>query len=121
MLQSPKVINIFLLLALIASCRANNNLQMKYEWKQIDFNYESADERKEAIDNQTFIPVNVIPTGIDVHENRLFISLPRLKSGVPASLATINMDGEFIFHCYFELIEYLLFYRDYLNFIGYRP
>lgn len=96
MLQSTKVVNIFFIwLALIAACRANNNLQTKYEWKQIDFVYENETERQEAIDSQAFIPANVIPVGIDVHENRLFVSLPRLKNGVPATLATIDMNRKY--------------------------
>lgn len=94
--MQPKVQIIIVLIGmlLVTTCRANNNLQTKYEWKLIDFNYDSAEERQEAINNGTFIPENVIPVGIDVHDNRLFVSLPRLKNGVPASLATINMNGK---------------------------
>lgn len=94
-MDSGKVINIFIIgLSLFASCCANNNLQSKYEWKAIDFKYSNVSERLAAISSQTFIPANVIPTGLDVHENRLFLSLPRLKRGVPASLAYINMEGK---------------------------
>lgn len=94
-MHSTKVRNIFIIgFSLFASSWANNNLQSKYEWKAIDFNYETTAARQEAIDNKVFIPANVIPVGLDVHENRLFLSLPRLKNGVPASLAYINMDGK---------------------------
>lgn len=94
-MHSIKVINIFIIgFSLFASSWANSNLQSKYEWKEIDFNYESAAARQEAINNKVFIPANVIPVGLDVHGNRLFLSLPRLKNGVPASLAYINMDGK---------------------------
>lgn len=94
-MDSTRVVNIFIIgfTLFVTSC-ANNNLQIKYEWKAIDFKYETAAERQAAIDNQSFIPSNVIPVGLDVHENRLFLSLPRLKRGVPASLAYINMDGK---------------------------
>lgn len=80
--------------SVVAACCANNNLQTKYHWKTIDFAYEQPAERQEAIERKTFIPENVIPVGLDVHENRLFLSLPRLKAGVPASLAYINMKGK---------------------------
>lgn len=89
-----KLSTVLIGILLFTTCRANNNLQIKYEWKLIDFNYETTEERQEAIQNGTFIPENVIPVGIDVHENRLFLSLPRLKAGVPASLATIDMNGK---------------------------
>lgn len=94
-MHSNRMMNIFIVgFSLFATCWANNNLQSKYEWKTIDFNYETAAARQEAIDSKAFIPTNVIPVGLDVHENRLFLSLPRLKHGVPASLAFINMEGK---------------------------
>lgn len=94
-MHSSNVVSICIIgISLIAACWANNDFQTKYEWKTIDFNYETAAERQEAINNKMFIPPNVIPVGLDVHENRLFLSLPRLKHGVPASLAYINMNGK---------------------------
>lgn len=94
-MYSAKAINIAIIgISLFASCWANNNLQTKYEWKTIDFNYETTAARQEAIDSKAFIPSNVIPVGLDVHENRLFLSLPRLQPGVPASLAYIQMNGK---------------------------
>lgn len=84
---------LIVILLCVSLCHAND-LHAKFEWNKIDFAYNSPDERQEAINSGKFIPDNVIPVGIDVHENRLFISLPRLKKGVPASLATINMNGE---------------------------
>lgn len=102
-MESTKLINIFIIgFSLLTSCRANNGFDMKYQWKEIDFNYLSNGERKMDIDSGTFIPANVIPVGIDVHEDRLFLSLPRLKLGVPASLAYINMKGRK--NCLFEVI-----------------
>lgn len=94
MQSNEKIFNILIAALVVATCAANNNLKTKYEWRLMDFNYETAADRQFAINNGTFIPENVIPTGIDVHENRLFIALPRLKTGVPASLATINMNGK---------------------------
>lgn len=76
------------------------NLQVLYQWKEIDFQYSTLDERRLAIDNQTFIPENVVPVGLEVYGNRLFITLPRWKNGVPASLAYINLNGKSIRHIY---------------------
>lgn len=70
---------------------AAKNLELKFQWKTIDFDFEIAGKRQEAIDKQTFIPENVIPVGLDIYEERLFLSLPRLKHGVPATLAYINL------------------------------
>lgn len=73
---------------------ANDNLRVAYQWKQIDFEYPSIDERQAAILNETFIQENVIPVGLEVYKNRLFITLPRWKKGVPASLAYIDLNGK---------------------------
>lgn len=93
-MNSLKLVSICMVgISLFATCWANN-LEIKYQWKTIDFNYTSAEKRQEAIDKQTFIPNNVIPVGLEVYKDRLFLSLPRLKRGVPASLAYINMTEE---------------------------
>ncbi|KAH8361026.1 hypothetical protein KR093_006785, partial [Drosophila rubida] len=59
------------------------------EWKYMDFEYPTFVERQLAIMNGDFIPKNNLPLGIDVHRNRLFITTPRWKDGVPASLVTV--------------------------------
>lgn len=91
-----KVVNIFIIVGftLFATCWANNNLITKYKWNVMDFKYDTPEKRQQAIDSQAFIPANVLPVGMDIHENRLFLSLPRLKRGVPASLAVINLEGK---------------------------
>lgn len=91
---SMNFVSIYMIgISLFATCWANN-LDIKYQWKTIDFNYTSVEKRQEAIDKQTFIPNNVIPVGLEVYKDRLFLSLPRLKRGVPVSLAYINMTEE---------------------------
>lgn len=71
-----------------------DHLKVEYQWKQIDFEYQSVDDRQAAISSGNFIQENVIPVGLEVHKNRLFITLPRWKKGVPASLAYIDLEGE---------------------------
>lgn len=36
-----------------------------------------------------FIPGNAVPLGIDIYDKRLFITTPRWKDGVPASIGTV--------------------------------
>ncbi|XP_017155592.1 protein yellow isoform X1 [Drosophila miranda] len=66
-----------------------SQLKIVNEWKYLDFEYPTFVERQRAIMNGDFIPKNNLPLGIDVHKNRLFITTPRWKDGVPASLGTI--------------------------------
>lgn len=73
---------------------ANDNLSVDYEWKEIDFEFRTAEDRLKAISSGEYVAANVIPTGLEVYQHRLFVTLPRLKAGVPASLAYINLNGE---------------------------
>lgn len=84
-----------LLALLVTGVVANDNLRVAYQWKQIDFEYPNIDERQAAITNLTFISENVIPVGLEVYKNRLFVTLPRWKKGVPASLAYIDLNGKY--------------------------
>lgn len=79
-----------------AATLANDNLRVAYQWKQVDFNYPSAAVREQAIATGAFIPENVIPVGLEVFKQRLFMTLPRWKTGVPASLVYIDMAGNLL-------------------------
>lgn len=70
----------------------NDNLQVAYQWNQIDFEFPSETERTEALRSGSFVPENVIPVGLEVYKKRLFLTLPRWKTGIPASLAYININ-----------------------------
>ncbi|KAH8279585.1 hypothetical protein KR018_003423 [Drosophila ironensis] len=82
-----------LLLLMWAMCaRANDNLRVKYEWREMDFQYPSQDQRWNAIEQGAFKPANVIPFGLEVTGHRLFITLPRWRPGVPASLGYLDLN-----------------------------
>lgn len=68
-----------------------DNLRVAFEWKQVDFEYPSSEARQEAINNRDFVPENNLPLGLEVYGDRLFITLPRWKSGVAASLTYIKL------------------------------
>ncbi|XP_020714005.1 protein yellow isoform X2 [Ceratitis capitata] len=65
----------------------NEAFQIVNEWKYLDFDYPTYTQRQEAISNRDFIPENNLPLGIDVYGDRLFITTPRWKDGVPVSLS----------------------------------
>lgn len=72
----------------------NDNLRVAFQWKQMNFDFRNDADRRDAIENGTFIPSNVIPMGIEVYKDRLFITLPRWKPGVPATLTYIDLNGK---------------------------
>lgn len=60
-----------------------------YRWKQLDFEFQSEAHRERAIFNEEYIAENNLPLGLDVYRNRVFISLPKWKSGIPCTLAVL--------------------------------
>lgn len=86
-----KLLSFVLFVAIVTADR----LKVEFEWKQIDFEYPTVEDRQAAIQSGNFIQENVIPVGLEVYKNRLFITLPRWKEGVPASLAYIDLNGKF--------------------------
>ncbi|KAH8418148.1 hypothetical protein KR009_001143 [Drosophila setifemur] len=72
-----------------SNSRSESQIEIVNEWKYLDFEYPTFVARQNAIKNGDFVPKNNLPLGIDVHRNRLFITTPRWKDGVPASLGTI--------------------------------
>lgn len=85
---------VWLLISIGVLVKCNDNLRVAYEWREIDFEYRSVSDRNEAIESKAFVPANVIPVGLEVYQTRLFITLPRWKQGVPASLAYIDINGK---------------------------
>ncbi|KAJ6634249.1 Protein yellow, partial [Pseudolycoriella hygida] len=63
-----------------------------YQWKILDFQYPSSAHRARAIASGDFIPENNLPLGVDASAgDRLFVTMPRWKNGVPASLAWLPL------------------------------
>ncbi|VEN35137.1 unnamed protein product [Callosobruchus maculatus] len=60
-----------------------------YHWSQLDFAYLSSDDRERAIRHGDFIPENNLPLGLEVWRDRLFVTMPKWRTGVPASLTVI--------------------------------
>ncbi|XP_045452696.1 protein yellow-like [Melitaea cinxia] len=64
----------------------------KFQWKIIDFAWESH-ARDAALASGAYIPQNNMPAGIARWKNKLFITIPRWKKGVPSSLNYIYING----------------------------
>lgn len=83
-----------LLLSVYVLCaNAMDNLRVAYEWKQVDYEFPTQEARQEAIDSKEFIPENNLPLGLEVYGDRIFVTVPRWKSGVAASLTYFYLNG----------------------------
>lgn len=78
----------------LCGCLAMDNLRVAFQWKQVDYDFPSETERLQAISSREFIPENNLPLGVEVYGDRVFVTVPRWKSGIPASLTYINLTGE---------------------------
>lgn len=92
--MSRFLLSLFCLAGVWMVCEGMDNLRVAFQWKQLDFNFTSEEERQEAINSREFIPENNLPLGLEVYGERLFITVPRWKSGVAASLTYIRLTGK---------------------------
>lgn len=83
-----------IVVALAARCDAMDNLNVAFQWRQLDFAFTSDQHRQDAIAKGEFVQENNLPLGLEVHDERVFITVPRWKSGVAASLTYIKLSGE---------------------------
>ncbi|KAF4520805.1 hypothetical protein B566_EDAN002383 [Ephemera danica] len=73
-----------------SSTPPNHRLTEVFAWKQMEFAYPNAQVRKFAMDNGDFVPGNINPIGVGASGSRVFVTMPRWRSGVPATLATVR-------------------------------
>lgn len=75
-----KLLSVAILLIIMGSQNTTANLQELYSWNVLDYSY-TGHEEIEAIARQDFIPENNLPVGIEVWENKIFVTVPRWKPG----------------------------------------
>ncbi|XP_049287330.1 protein yellow isoform X2 [Anopheles funestus] len=69
-------------------------LKEKFKWREVSFAWPSEDVKREALDSGKYIVHNNLPLGLERWRDKLFITVPRWKSGVAASLTYVNVtDG----------------------------
>lgn len=64
-----------------------------YAWKQLDFQFPNDSVREAAIASGDFIQKNNLPVGIEIWKDKLFITSPRWKKGVPSNLNYISLSN----------------------------
>jgi hypothetical protein len=69
-----------------------NGLDVVFEWKELDFAYPNSSARQAAVKSRSFIPSHNVPVGLEVWKNKLFITVPRWKPGVSASLTYVDLN-----------------------------
>ncbi|XP_053959654.1 protein yellow [Anastrepha ludens] len=74
-------------------CSAVAKLEERFSWKQLEFEWPSEQAEKEAISTGHYVPENNLPLGLERWNNKLFVTVPRWKAGVAASLNYIDLNS----------------------------
>lgn len=56
-------------------------LQEQFNWKILDFEFPSEEEKQQALRTGRYVPENGLPVGIEIWQDKLFVSVPRWKPG----------------------------------------
>ncbi|XP_017089271.2 protein yellow [Drosophila bipectinata] len=86
------ILQLLLLGLLVAPSWAAYKLQERYSWNQLDFAFPNNRLKEQAMASGDYIPQNALPVGVEHYGNRLFVTVPRWRDGIPATLTYINMD-----------------------------
>lgn len=79
----------FLLLLARGDC-AGIQFHVVREWRYFNYTWPNDDAYNRGISSQGYIPENNIISGIKYFDGFYYLSLPRMKNGVPATLARIS-------------------------------
>ncbi|CAH2062923.1 unnamed protein product, partial [Iphiclides podalirius] len=82
-----------LVLGLVAYASAAVKMQEVFSWNVMDWNYPDEYLKQEALVTGSLIPENALPVGIERWRNKLFVSVPRWRPGIPATLNYIPLDA----------------------------
>lgn len=78
------------------------DLKLVSEWGSLDYVFPRPDVREAAIRNQQFVQGNGVPIDVDVDyqvnaPSRIFVTIPRFTTGIPATLGYVaNGPGNLI-------------------------
>ncbi|KAI5749184.1 hypothetical protein M8J76_005306 [Diaphorina citri] len=78
----------------LLACRvnaANERLKELFAWKTVDFDFPDEATRAKAIENKEYIQENNLPLGLERWHDKLFVTIPRWKSGIVSTLNYINL------------------------------
>jgi len=98
---SSIVIAITLLIVLL-DAEAIGKMRVAYRWKQIDYDWPSNDTKRLFPD---YKQEDNLPLGLEVAGDRIFVTVPRWRQGVAASLNYIRLNGDYYNALLFNLWE----------------
>ncbi|XP_045493043.1 protein yellow-like isoform X1 [Colias croceus] len=83
---------LFIAFAVIIGCKAATP-DLRFAWKEVDFVWDSPEQRENAIKDGLFVKAHNLPLGVARWKNKLFVTVPRWRKGVASSLNYVDIDG----------------------------
>lgn len=71
----------------------NVGLKDYFTWGQIDLEYPNQESKQMALKAGEFIPINNLPLGLEVWKNKLFLTLPQWRPGIPVTLTYVDLNN----------------------------
>ncbi|KAL1116095.1 hypothetical protein AAG570_005590 [Ranatra chinensis] len=65
-------------------------MNLKYQWRYMDYAFPSDEARQQAMYAGTYDPEKNLPVGIEIWNNKLFVTVPRWSSGILNRVFRIN-------------------------------
>lgn len=81
---------LILLAFLVSVALCHEPFQVIFEWKSIDFQWPSEEERTLAVTHGEYIPANNFITTVKFWKDKMYLTLPRWKDGVPVTLSVTS-------------------------------
>lgn len=78
--------SVVLLILVFGNCTNSLRMEEKFTWKTMDYNWPSDNERSAAIERGFYNPESNVILGIDRWKDKLFLTVPRWRSGVVSTL-----------------------------------
>lgn len=82
----------YLLFLVCLTITTGHTLNTVYSWKQVEFELPNDSIRNGYIASRDYIPENNMPLGLAVWHKRMFVTVPRWKKGVLATLNSFSID-----------------------------
>ncbi|XP_045463141.1 protein yellow-like [Harmonia axyridis] len=79
---------------IVGRTHAKNEFEVIHQWHFLNYTWPTSLTYNYAFNNIHYIPENNAPTGIKIYGGKIFLSIPRFRPGIPATLAYVSMiDG----------------------------
>ncbi|KAG5680008.1 hypothetical protein PVAND_009541 [Polypedilum vanderplanki] len=85
-----KVFNLLLLTLFLITDINCSQLVEKFTWRELEYSWSTEDAKQEAIRNGNYIPSNNLPLAFDVWRDKIFLTVPRWKTGIASTLSYIE-------------------------------